>query len=257
MARLFASLLVRLYLWLCGLWQWRQKQQQQHRWYIIEGNIGCGKSTLIQRLKQEEQEYEVIDEPVEVWKSITDSAADSVADSVAGSVGSENVLGLFYKDPHRYAYLFQSIVFKTRMMALEAPQVKPVRFSERSIRTDKHIFSASCFELGYMSVVEKKAYDMWYCWLEQKLSSVSSMPTGIIYLKVSPEDCLKRIHIRDRNEESSVSLDYLTQLHAKHEQWLNTPHGRTEDGVPVYIIDNSGPPMATFAQVQQIVHQKK
>lgn len=246
-ALLFVSLFARLYLWLCGWWSRRWQLQQRPRWYIIEGNIGCGKSTLIQRLKQEEQEYEVIDEPVEVWKSITDSST------------GENVLGLFYKDPHRYAYLFQSIVFKTRMMALEAPQVKPVRFSERSIRTDKHIFSASCFELGYMSVVEKKAYDMWYRWLEQKLSSAASaaaqQPTGIIYLRVSPEDCLKRIHIRDRNEESSVSLDYLTQLHAKHEKWLNTPHGRTEDGVPVYVIDNSGPPMATFAQVQQIVQQ--
>ena len=243
MAALF-TYLYGLYVWLCG---GGGGGLQRRRWYIIEGNIGCGKSTLIQRLKQEEQHYEVIDEPVEVWKSITDTDTE-------GQEGGENVLGLFYKDPHRYAYLFQSIVFKTRMMALEVPQVKPVRFSERSIRTDKYIFSASCFELGYMSVVEKKVYDMWYRWLEQKLSSPPSpQPTGIIYLKVAPEECLKRIHTRDRNEESSVSLDYLTQLHAKHEQWLNTPRGRTEDGVPIFIIDNSGPPTATFAKVQQIV----
>ena len=209
------------------------------RWYIIEGNIGCGKSTLILRLKQEEA-YEVIDEPVELWKSITDE-------------NGNNVLGLFYKDPARFAYLFQSIVFKTRMMALEAPQVKPVRFSERSIRTDKHIFSASCYELGYMSVLEKKTYDMWFRWLEQK---ISRRPTGIIYLKVAPEVCLTRMHTRDRNEESSVSLEYLTQLHTKHEEWLNAPgsHHHTDDGVPIYVIDNTGSPINTFTQVQQIIH---
>lgn len=207
------------------------------RWYIIEGNIGCGKSTLIERLKQEHETYEVIEEPVELWKSITDGKG-------------ENVLGLFYKDPHRYAYLFQSIVFKTRMMALEVPQVKPVRFSERSIRTDKHIFSASCYELGYMSMLEKNTYDTWFRWLEQK---VVHRPAGIIYLKTAPEVCLKRMHTRDRNEESGVSLEYLTQLHLKHEEWLNTPRGHTDDGVPIYIIDNTGAPKDTFALVQKLI----
>ena len=39
------------------------------KWYIIEGNIGCGKTTLIRQLKSRD-DFEVIEEPVEVWKSI-------------------------------------------------------------------------------------------------------------------------------------------------------------------------------------------
>ena len=207
------------------------------RWYIIEGNIGCGKSTLIQQLKMQSEWCEVIDEPVEVWKSITDE-------------NGENILGLFYNNPKRYAYLFQSIVFKTRMMALEEPQVKPVRVSERSIRTDKHIFSNSCFELGYMSVVEKSTYDKWFHWLEQKMSR---RPDGIIYLKVAPEICLSRIKTRDRNEESTVSLDYLTHLHEKHELWLNNDHRHTLDNVPIFVIDNTGNPLQTLQAVTHIL----
>ena len=42
-----------------------------------------------------------------------------------------------------------------------------------------------------------------------------------IYLKTNPEVCFKRLQKRSRNEESSVPLDYLVQLHNKHETWLN------------------------------------
>lgn len=201
------------------------------RWFIIEGNIGCGKSTLIDQLKQTAR-CEVIEEPVELWKSITDE-------------NGANILALFYAAPHRFAYLFQTIVFKTRMMALETPQVQPVRFSERSIGTDKHIFSESCFELGYMSVLEKKTYDTWFHWLEQK---ISRRPDGIIYLQVDAAVCLQRIKKRDRNEESTVSLDYLSHLHSKHELWLNM-RTHTHDHVPIYVIDNSGNPLDSFKQV--------
>ena len=222
-----------------GLAQWWSKLYHHFfpkRWYIVEGNIGCGKSTLIQQLKMQPEWCEVIDEPVDVWKSITDEHG-------------ENILGLFYNDPHRYAYLFQNIVFKTRLMSLEKEQVKPVRVSERSIRTDKHIFSASCFELGYMNVIEKNIYDKWFHWLEQK---IPRRPDGIIYLKVAPEICLQRIKTRDRNEESTVSLDYLTHLHQKHETWLNQ-HRFTSDNVPIFVIDNTGDPLQTLQAATRII----
>ena len=36
-----------------------------------------------------------------------------------------------------------------------------------------------------------------------------------------PEICFKRLKKRSRNEEVNVSLDYLRQLHNRHEIWLN------------------------------------
>ena len=109
------------------------------KWYIIEGNIGSGKTTLINKLREKEK-YEVIEEPVNQWLSIK---GDS----------NKNLLGLFYEDPQRYAYLFQTMVFKTRLQSLDKPQEKDIRFSERSIWTDKYVFGISCIDVASCIVV--------------------------------------------------------------------------------------------------------
>lgn len=44
----------------------------------------------------------------------------------------------------------------------------------------------------------------------------------MIYLDVSPEKCYKRIVKRGRPEENDLPLEYLTQIHEKHENWLKT-----------------------------------
>ena len=86
----------------------------QKKWFIIEGNIGSGKTTLVQKLR-ELNKYEVIEEPVNEWLSIKDN-------------NNKNLLGLFYENPQQYAYLFQSIVFQTRLKSLDILQEKNIRF---------------------------------------------------------------------------------------------------------------------------------
>ena len=203
------------------------------KWYIIEGNIGCGKTTLIRQLK-ENLELEVIEEPVDVWKEIKNEEG-------------ENVLGLFYKNPKEYAYLFQTIVFKSRMMSIEHPQKKLIRFTERSIWTDKNIFSKSCFEMGLMNTIQKNTYDLWFEWLENKMTR---QPDGIIYLRAEPNICLERVHKRDRAEESSVSINYLTAIHVKHDEWLSERD--YYNGIPIYVIDNTEEPSKALEQVCEI-----
>ena len=203
------------------------------RWYIIEGNIGCGKTTLIRQLK-ENPNLEVIEEPVDVWKTIQNE-------------DGENVLGLFYKNSKEYAYLFQTIVFKSRMMSIEHPQTKLIRFSERSIWTDKNIFSKSCYEIGVMNTIQKNTYDLWFNWLENK---ITRKPDGIIYLRAEPNVCLERVHKRDRVEESSVSLDYLTTIHKKHDEWLSERD--SYNGIPIYVIDNTDEPSKAVEHVCRI-----
>lgn len=205
----------------------------QKRWYIIEGNIGCGKTTLIRNLKKSGN-YEVIEEPLEEWKNIKNE-------------DEENILGLFYKDGKKYAYLFQTIVFKSRIKSLDIEQTKAIRFSERSIWTDKNIFSKNCYEMGLMNTVEKSTYDFWFEWLESK---IKRMPDGIIYLRACPDVCLDRMKKRDRLEENTVSLDYLTKIHEKHEIWLNNTKYNT---IPIYIVENSVEPEESLKKVIEII----
>lgn len=42
----------------------------------------------------------------------------------------------------------------------------------------------------------------------------------LVYLRTTPEVVYERMKARGRSEETSVSLDYLKQLHDLHEDWL-------------------------------------
>lgn len=188
-----------------------------NKWFIIEGNIGSGKSTLLKILENLE-EVEVIQEPVDKWLEIKDN-------------NGKNLLQYFYDDMDRYSYMFQSMVFKTRVEALDKPQKKMFRFSERSIWTDRFVFGKMCVEDGKMNPIESACYKYWFNFLEEKFKPE---PDGIIYVKCSPEKCLERIENRGRSEENKIPLEYLINLHQKHEEWFYNNENKT----PVLIIDN-------------------
>jgi deoxycitidine kinase len=187
-----------------------------NKWFIVEGNIGSGKTTLLEKLESY-KDFEVIREPVDLWLKIK------------GSDG-KNLLQEFYEDPTRYAYLFQTMVFKTRLQALEQEQLKSTRFSERSIWTDRYVFGKSCIDSQKMNDLEINCYHFWFDWLEEKFFK---KPDGIIYLRCSPEKCLERMNERGRNEESGVPLEYLKELHTNHENWFEQ-----HNNLPILVIDN-------------------
>jgi deoxyadenosine/deoxycytidine kinase len=54
----------------------------------------------------------------------------------------------------------------------------------------------------------------------------------LVYLRAKPEICLERIKSRNRPEEQSITLDYLNQLHERHEEWL-----ASRSKTPVLIVD--------------------
>jgi deoxycitidine kinase len=126
--------------------------------------------------------------------------------------------------------MFQAMAFKTRLESLDKPQIKPFRFSERSIWTDRYVFGRMCIEDNKMNSIEKECYHYWFNWLEKKFNK---KPSGIIYIRCSPEKCMERIHKRGRNEENNIPLEYLQKLHDCHEEWLNN-----WKITPVITIDN-------------------
>lgn len=174
----------------------------------IEGNIGAGKSTLIRELERHfgEDVVEFIQEPVELWKNCNGA----------------NLLGAFYSDPVKYAYLLQTVVMISTLREQGRPQFKAIRIVERSALSNM-CFTLNCLENGQMNEEEFAAYTYWYDFL----SEMGKKPTAYIYLRTTPDTCFQRMAKRNRQEEVGVSMDYLNQLHRRHEDWFESmelPH---------------------------------
>ncbi|MBA3954623.1 deoxynucleoside kinase [Candidatus Dependentiae bacterium] len=196
--------------------------QKTVKHFVIEGNIGAGKSTFLKIIHQY-LTAQIVYEPHEKWQN----------------VGGENLLELFYADPKRWAYTFQTYAFITRIMAQQEAALKahePFQVLERSVYSDRYCFAYNCFEMGLITQLEWQLYQEWFSWLVDKYTA---QPSGFIYLQTDPEVCFKRLQKRNRSEEQAVSLDYLTLLHAKHESWLVGKQGIAANlkQVPVLILE--------------------
>ncbi len=193
------------------------------RSFIIEGNIGAGKSTFLHMLKQY-LNVQIMLEPHAQWQNIGNG---------------HNLLDLFYKDPKRWAYSFQSYAFITRIIMQQAhARTNPytVQILERSVFSDRYCFALNAYELHYMNQLEWKMYQEWFSWL---VDTYLPKPDGFIYLRTNPAVCYERLKKRNRNEEVAVSLDYITRLHTKHEEWLVEKKGIIPSlaQVPVLVLD--------------------
>lgn len=176
--------------------------------FFVEGNIGTGKSTF---LKMIETYYgdraQVIYEPVDVWTSFIDSEG-------------KNILEYFYKDPKRFAYTFQNLAFISRVETLKTiDKTKEFVFIERSIWSDKFVFAENCFQTKMMTELEYKLYLRWFDWMESEI--LKDLPKfKHIYLQCSPDVSLDRLRLRNRLEELTVDLAYISQIHQRHNNWL-------------------------------------
>ncbi|XP_057872720.2 uncharacterized protein LOC131078898 isoform X3 [Cryptomeria japonica] len=201
--------------------QGAEKTPQKNRLtFCVEGNISVGKTTFLQRVANETFELrdlvEVVPEPISKWQNI--------------GPDHFNILDAFYAEPQRYAYTFQNYVFVTRVMQERESAVglKPLRLMERSVFTDRMVFVRAVQEAKWMNEMELSIYDSWFDPVVSVLPGL--VPDGFIYLRASPVTCHRRLQLRKRTEENSVTLDYLQGLHEKHENWL-FPAQCTESGV--------------------------
>ncbi|THF99285.1 hypothetical protein TEA_028166 [Camellia sinensis var. sinensis] len=168
------------------------------------------KATFLQRIANETLELqdlvEIVPEPVNKWQD----------------VGPDhfNILDAFYAEPQRYAYTFQNYVFVTRVMQERESSggIKPLRLMERSVFSDRMVFVRAVHEANWMNEMEISIYDSWFDPVVSCLPGL--IPDGFIYLRATPDTCHKRMLLRKRAEEGGVSLEYLRDLHEKHESWL-------------------------------------
>jgi thymidylate kinase len=154
-----------------------------------------------------------VPEPVEKWQNVMGKTKD-------GEPTSFNLLDEFYRAPERYAYTFQNYVFYTRFLQEQESRHEdtPLRLMERSVFSDRHVFVSSIRESNWMNDIEMTVYESWFDHVVENNKQL--VPNGFIYLRAEPKTCHNRLHSRAREEESTVSMEYLSSLHEKHESWF-------------------------------------
>lgn len=178
--------------------------------YCIEGGIAAGKSTLEEKLKlelppilsQDNIITHFIDEPLEEWKN----------------VGGHNILEAFYKNKERWGFTFQIEAFTSRVSSVEKKMAQimeddisnnhHVFILERSWINDREVFGHLLHEDGKISEMEWAVYTKLHQWLVKKAPSITSM----IYLDTSPEECVRRKNLRNREEEKTTPDDYISRI---------------------------------------------
>ena len=173
----------------------------------IDGNIGSGKSTFIQKLKEHYQNNNnnicdrpviFVPEPVSVWESIKNE-------------NDSSMLELFYANTTKYAFSFQILCFISRINALQtaiknAPD-NAVIIIERSVYTDKCVFAKMLNESNDLESVEYIIYKQLFD-LFTKNNDCCKL-SAIVYINTTPTICKERIEIRNRSGEENISIEYL------------------------------------------------
>lgn len=194
------------------------KRQKNPLIISINGNIGSGKSTILDHL---ELYYKHIDcaatgsgsrnimflkEPVDEWSTIRDAAG-------------ETILSKFYKDPAKYAFAFQIMAYATRLnmirkTILENPECT-ILICERSLEADKQIFANMLHDDG---LIDDVSYQI-YCRNFSEYAPDFKVDKNV-YIDASAEVCFSRIAKRSRNGESNIELAYLQKCKKYHDEWL-------------------------------------
>ena len=163
----------------------------------IIGNIGVGKSSVLDQFRKHKNNWTLVNEPVDEWVET-------------------GLLQGFYDDPPSMAMVFQCAAFVSRILRLK--QTTPIPgscgiLSDNHIVVDRHVFAPSTLATTPNAM---KAYN-YMCNKWQEIVPESSLD-AVVYLRSSPEICKLHIAQRSRPEENTVGMEYLTKLHNCFEQ---------------------------------------
>ncbi len=160
----------------------------------IAGNIGAGKTTLT-KLLAKQYNWTAQFEDVETNPYLDD----------------------FYNDMEKWAFNLQIYFLGSRFN-----QVKEIRESgkdiiqDRTIYEDAHIFASNLNDMGLLSTRDYNNYLRVF----NLMTSFVEAPDLLIYLKASIPTLVAQIQKRGRDYENSISIDYLSRLNDKYDNWI-------------------------------------
>lgn len=177
---------------------------------VVQGNIGSGKSTFVEKLKARyntRNDVCFLQEPVNEWLTIKDKQG-------------VNILENYYKDQPKYAFMFQMMAYISRLTilkrAIESNQYKYI-ITERCLNTDRNVFCKMLYDDGLIEDIGYQIYNKWF----DEFINFENVDYIHVYLKTDPQVSKKRVDIRARVEET-IPIEYLTKCHEYHDRWLLT-----------------------------------
>ena len=165
------------------------------RYLVLAGNIGAGKSTLVELLCRHLG-----------WTPYFEPVAENP------------YLRDFYGDMDRWAFQSQTFFLMHRArshreLSLETGSV----VQDRSLYEDAEVFATNLHRQGKMSDRDYLVYRDLY----SVLSSLLPPPDLVVYLRASVPTLRRRIQQRARAFEQTIADEYLDGLNALYEQWVD------------------------------------
>ena len=164
------------------------------KFVAIAGNIGVGKSTLVEMMCAQWG-----------WHPFVEGVVDNP------------YLADFYADMRAWAFhsqiyfLSQRLRDLRRLMAHEQAVVQ-----DRTVYEDAEIFAKNLHRQQLINARDWKSYSELY----QALTQLLPPPDLVVYLQASVPTLLQRIAQRGRDYEKNIAPDYLARLNELYEEWI-------------------------------------
>lgn len=164
------------------------------KFIAVAGNIGVGKSTLVNRLCERLG-----------WEPFFEGVVDNP------------YLSDFYENMSAWSFHSQVFFLSRRLRDMrKLMDVPKTVVQDRSVYEDAEIFAKNLYRKGFISERDWKCYRELY----EVLTELLPPPDLIVYLKASVPTLLQRIARRGRDYERTIAREYLEQLNQLYEEWI-------------------------------------
>ena len=161
----------------------------------IAGNLGSGKTTLTTMLARHygwEPRFEAVD--------------------------YNPYLEDYYKDIKRWSFNLECYFLKERFKdLLDIAKAQHTIIQDRTIYEGVYVFTATNKDMGHLDDRDFQTYME----LFHQMTGIVKPPHLMIYLKASVPHLVENIQKRGRDYEQGIPLEYLSDLNAKYEDFIN------------------------------------
>ena len=183
----------------------------------IEGNIGSGKSSALEALREWRPDAAVVPEPVDAWGEL---------------------LALYYADPAAWSLAFN---LKVLHGFSQVDRAGPgLRIVERSPGACRHVFGQLAYNDNHLSPA---AWDVF----KEYHELLGWEPDAYVYIDTPPAQCSRRMATRARACEAGVSEDYLRRIEFQYQNFLKFTK------VPVIRVDGTRAPEVVVGDILRAI----